>query len=194
MSTRGRGGHSGFPANGRSFPTIPQKRGQVGSLATTSLTTLMAPLGPAKLIKLSVGCSGLSKLKGMSCHRIPFDQSELSISKIPPTDSRSPTRARFGQMQAAGSAPAVLAERRTCRTPDGLGFSAHSYGLGFLGAAPYEYRAPIATPRTFWAMRRICILLSMLTSYFCISITCLAQSSWFVQWFRCCDTVYNSSM
>jgi len=43
-------------------------------------------------------------------------------------------------MQAAGSAPAVLAKRRTCRTPDGLGFSAHSYGLGFLGAAPY--RAP----------------------------------------------------
>ena len=48
MSTRGRGGHSGFPENGRSFPTITQKRGQVGSLATTSLTTLMAPLGPAK--------------------------------------------------------------------------------------------------------------------------------------------------
>jgi hypothetical protein len=87
-----------------------------------------------------------------------------------------PGRARFGQMQAAGSAPAVLATRRTCRTADGLGFSAHSYGLGFLGAAPY--RAPRHRHATFWAMHRICILLSKQLLNFHISITCLAQSTY----------------
>ena len=39
-----------------------------------------------RVLKLSVG-SGIVDMVSQMWYRIPFDQSELSVSKIPPTDS-----------------------------------------------------------------------------------------------------------